>query len=122
MASQSPVEPDREQRQDHLFRALADAGRRSALQILQAKDDQAHANGLDLDELAVRVVRRRQPRTNADDDRDECLERTRVDLYHRQIPILVDAGLVTFDPSEQMVALTDAGADVDPSTEEALTH
>lgn len=107
MASQSPVEPDRVQRRDRVHRALADARRRSVLRSLQSCGE------LPLRDLAERVERSDGPRTDAD-DRTERTERVRVDLYHRQVPVLADAGLVSYDPSERVVAITSDGADVDP--------
>lgn len=77
----------------------ANERRRAVLDALLAA-----AAPLALADLAVELVEReRGPSPGASDH--EAIQRCYVSLYHRHVPKLVDAGLVTFDDDRRTVAL-----------------
>ena len=77
---------------DELFEAMADGQRRRAVGVLREAGER-----LTLTELAEELARRaaRDPEATADP------ERIRIELYHRHLPKLAEAGLVAFDAEEK---------------------
>lgn len=73
---------------DDVFRALADRRRRIVLVALLGSE-----TPLTIDELAAEIVAREREERPTDGSTCE-LERVRIDLYHKQLPHLADAGLV----------------------------
>lgn len=76
---------------------LSNERRQLALAILRSRDQP-----LALADLAKDIVRSRNPDTEADLD-PESVRRLRLTLYHTHVPMLEDAGLVAFNPSERTV-------------------
>ncbi|WP_306054651.1 DUF7344 domain-containing protein [Natronococcus wangiae] len=83
---------------DETFRALADRRRRIALACLLEAE-----RALTVDELANEVaVRERETREAADG-----IERMRIELYHKQIPLLANSNLVRYGADRNRVEPTD---------------
>lgn len=93
---------------DEVIRALSDGRRRSLLRVLHG------SGGLDTAELARRVTR---GNATARDDACTDADVVAVDIYHRHLPVLADAGLVAVD-REGVAAVTDRGATVAASLDE----
>lgn len=87
--------------------SLVDDRRRHMLAILNGTDVP-----LSLADLAFEIARREL----ADDDIDlahEQVEQIYVQLYHRDVPKLADAGLVEFETATNTVSLTDVTVSID---------
>lgn len=78
--------------------ARARERRRAVLAVLEGA-----AAPLALADLAAELVEREQASPGAADH--EAIQRCYVSLYHRHVPKLVDAGLVSFDDDRRTVAL-----------------
>lgn len=90
------------------FEAIASGERRRVLSVLRESDSR-----LSLTELAAELAREKAEATGPGLDSDRVRDLT-VELYHRHVPRLADAGLVDFDRSQRTVALT-----VDVETDDA---
>lgn len=91
---------------DRCFDAIASGDRRKVLSVLGESDTR-----MSLTELAIELVRAEQGIPEPGIDSDPVRDRT-VELYHRHVPRLADAGLVDFDRDQRTVALSvdvDAG-------------
>lgn len=87
---------------DDLYRALSATRRRRLLYLLAREADQAASVG----ELATLLAGWDATEANqlvTAQDRRQII----VDLHHRHVPLLEDAGLVTYDDTEGMLRLTD---------------
>jgi len=96
---------------DRLFRALAAEERRLALVVL------TEHHTLSLPDLAETVIEHRRARPVADlsaEDVKECY----LDLYHRHVPLLEDAGLIEYEQERDLVRITGRGDD----TADGLEH
>jgi|GEM_PF-3548467 len=91
-------------------RAALSHRRLSALRCLVRADD-----GLHLADLARDVARRegteREAKERGPVD-DDAAERIYVDLYHRHLPKLQEAGVVSFDAEARLASMAVDGADV----------
>lgn len=78
---------------DRVFEALADQRRRSIVHYL-SQQEEASADIEELVSVAGRVE---------ESDDEDVHETLAIDLYHRHLPMLADAGIVEFDPLSQDV-------------------
>ena len=94
---------------DRCFEALADERRRRVLAALCEADAP-----MSLTELAVELT---QAETGPRGDAGPDPEDRKVQLYHRHVPKLVDAGLVEFDRDRRTVALAPGFDGVEDTSE-----
>jgi predicted transcriptional regulator len=78
-----------------VHRLLAADRRRLALDVLSER------GSMGLGELAEAVVEREG---EAREPPFDAVRRTKVDLYHRHLPLMADMGVVSFDPMTEFVA------------------
>lgn len=84
--------------EDVYFQALSNERRRRALAVVAATDER-----VSLTDVAVELA----AATGEGDDVDpDEARRIRRSLYHRHVPRLAEAGLVSYDPHHQLVAPT----------------
>ena len=96
---------------DRCFEALADERRREVLTVLFQSE-----SSLSLTELAVELTRVDADAREADAPTDG-VEHRKVQLYHRHVPKLVDAGLVEFDRDRRTVSLAPEFQDAEDTTD-----
>ncbi|WP_449289497.1 DUF7344 domain-containing protein [Natronococcus jeotgali] len=96
------IRDERERTQQQLLRVLSDQCRRSVLYIL------SHWRIAGLSELAntIAVQEKERPLTQISSDE---VQKVLIDLYHSQIPRLVETGLLCYTDSQENVALTNQG-------------
>lgn len=85
-----------------MLRALSDQRRRATLQILR-RHQKAR-----LSEIADEVARREDDDAGSAGTADTISD-IRIDLYHRHVPLLVDAGLVHYTEGRNAVAISEQG-------------
>lgn len=91
---------------NEVFAALSNPRRRTVLQVLERQST------IGLSELATRVVRQEGEESEV---ADTDVERVCLDLYHRHLPQLADAGFVEFAEESNTVSLfVDRSDDVPP--------
>ncbi|WP_209019637.1 DUF7344 domain-containing protein [Halorussus marinus] len=93
---------------DALLDALGDFRRRCVLAALLSHAD------LPLADLADEVTVEERGRPLSSVDAQTVLE-VYLSLYHTHVPKLSDAGLVAYDQQRDLVALTDAGRELEPA-------
>lgn len=79
------------------YRLLADDCRRLVLTVLHERGRPMH-----IDDLAAAVV---TATDGPDTDAEAPLDRARVTLHHKQLPMLADFGVLTYDPESGRVEL-----------------
>ncbi|MFC6864462.1 hypothetical protein ACFQGE_13470 [Halomicroarcula sp. GCM10025817] len=94
------------QRRDQVFLALADERRRRTLSLL------ADHTELTLPDLADEVAEREHRTTLADIPPEEVCQ-LYLELYHRHVPQLESADLVTYSQEQDRVAVTELGQTVE---------
>ena len=95
---------------DRCFEALADDSRRHVLSALCRAE-----TPLSLSELAIDLVNAETGPANPTSE-DDPVRNRKIELYHRHVPKLADAGLVEFDADRRMVRLANEFEDAeDPS-------
>lgn len=102
---------------DDVIRALADSRRRNVLEVLEEAGEP-----LALADLAIELV---QKESSADDPDlvQEMARDARIRLHHVHLPKLEDVGLLTYDPDEKLVILSEAPAvGAFPELSEPLTQ
>jgi len=101
-------------REEQLAQLLADPTRRAVLQRLEETGEE-----LELRELSELVFLRESGRILTDEFEGE-LERISIGLHHEHLPRLADAGLIEYDPGENVARISEHGADVEPAELTAL--
>lgn len=92
---------------DAVFRALADRQRRIVLAcLLESK------RALTIPELANEVIVREDETRETAPQADE-LERVRIELYHKQLPLLAESDLVRYGADRDRVEPTDRVDEID---------
>lgn len=86
-----------------VFDLLADSRRRILLTRLDS-----HAKVPAVADIA-RDIAEYEHGAPVEESRDEVVQRIHVSLYHRHVPRLEDAGIVTYDQDRNTVALTERG-------------
>jgi DNA-binding transcriptional ArsR family regulator len=84
---------------DKIFRALSEQRRRFALQFLQQHQEAT------ISEMANEIAKREDDRP----DGDVLSDAVRIDLYHRHVPILAEAGLVHYEEERDIVTISEHG-------------
>lgn len=92
---------------DEVFRALADRQRRIVLACLLESERALTITEL-ANEIIVREDETRETAPPADD-----LERVRIELYHKQLPLLAESGLVRYSADRDRVEPTDRVDEID---------
>lgn len=101
---------------DEILVALSHHERREALNILRTA-----GRPLALADLAVELARKLEDFDSKVEEKERA-ERSKLELYHRHIPRLAEAGLLDYDEDRNVVALTDTATDGDfVETEQELT-
>jgi len=85
---------------DRLFRALADARRRTILDVLSHQLSSIHV------ETLARELGAKEQGVAESEVATDKVDETLLDLTHGHLPHLADAGLIDYDPDEQMVEYT----------------
>lgn len=85
---------------DDVFEVLSDRRRRHLLYRLRAREEP-----VPLPELARAVVAVEEGIDRGAVTGDQC-QRAYLDLYHTQVPYLVEQGIVSYDPEDGTVTLT----------------
>ncbi|MFC7020541.1 MULTISPECIES: DUF7344 domain-containing protein [Haloarcula] len=101
------------QRGDQVFIALADERRRRALSLL------ADHTELTLPDLADEIAER-EHRTSLADIPPEAVCQLYLELYHRHVPQLEAADLVTYSQEQDRLAVTELGQKVDQTLLESV--
>jgi len=95
MSSDQPHQNEK----DEIFRALSERRRRFALQFLQ------HQQEATISEIANEIARKEDDGP----DSDGLSDAVRLDLYHRHVPILAEAGLVHYEEERDIVTISEPG-------------
>jgi len=95
MSSDQPHQNEK----DEIFRALSERRRRFALQFLQ------HQQEATISEIANEIARKEDDGP----DSDGLSDAVRLDLYHRHVPVLAEAGLVHYEEERDIVTISEPG-------------
>lgn len=90
---------DNDRSLDDVFGALAHPRRRDILHVLAE-----HDTSLTLSDLTNEIARRERD-TSVDERSEEMIESIHLNLYHRHVPKLAEAGLVEYDRGTNFVEL-----------------
>lgn len=94
--------PSHGRKNDQVLRALSDQRRRYTLQVLRRHREAR------LSEIADEVARS-EDGDPASAGPADAVSDIRIDLYHRHVPLLVDAGLVDYTEGWNVVAISERG-------------
>lgn len=103
-------EPDHPREKDQVIRALSEHCRRSTLQVLQQHQDAT------ISEIAKEIAAKRDDGQNSNGQSDAV----HIDLHHRHVPILAEAGLVYYTEEREIVAISEHGTKITELLEEGL--
>lgn len=109
--STSPA-TDHEREKNQMFRALSEQRRRSTLRILQ-RHRKANLSGI------AKEIARMESDGSSSDVPSDAVTAVRIDLYHRHLPILAEAGLVQYMEGRNVLALSEYGTNVTAYLEES---
>lgn len=111
MIPSPPPTTDHERERNRLFRALSVQRRRFTLRVLSQNQE------TNLSEIAREIATRENDRSTGDVPSDVITD-VQIDLYHRHIPVLAEAGLVHYVEEPNVVAISEYGTDVTVCLEE----
>lgn len=98
------------QEKDQVIRALSEQRRRSTLQVLH------QCREATISEIAKEIAAKEDDKPNSDNQSDAI----RIDLYHRHIPILAEAGLVHYTEERDAIAISEYGMNATSFISESL--